>query len=64
MSTCEESVIKKIQIRQADGFKKYGVTMDRNDLSTLEWLIHAQEEAIDFAIYHEKLIQLELANKP
>ncbi len=32
--------------------------MDRKDLSEVEWLIHAQEEAMDLAIYLEKLIQI------
>jgi len=40
------------------GKKKYNTTMDRTDLTELEWLIHAQEEAMDLAIYLEKLIQL------
>jgi hypothetical protein len=34
-------------------------TMDRQDLNRLEWLKHAQEEAMDLAVYLEKLIQLE-----
>jgi hypothetical protein len=33
--------------------------MERVDLSSLEWLIHAQEEAMDLAVYLEKLIALE-----
>tara|TARA_R110001606_G_C15166202_1_gene627631 strand:+ start:263 stop:499 length:237 start_codon:yes stop_codon:yes gene_type:complete len=33
--------------------------MDRTDLSSLEWLIHAQEEAMDLSVYLEKLIGLE-----
>jgi hypothetical protein len=30
--------------------------MDRTDLDKLDWLIHAQEEAMDLAIYLQKLI--------
>jgi hypothetical protein len=30
--------------------------MDREDLSTLDWLRHAQEEAMDLSLYLEKLI--------
>ena len=56
---CELNVISKIKHRQALGLSKYGVTMERRDLSTLDWLIHAQEEALDLAIYLEKLIQNE-----
>ncbi len=55
----EESVIAKIRKRRGDGFRKYGVTMERTDLSKLNWLRHAQDEAMDLAIYLEKLIQIE-----
>lgn len=58
MSKIEDSVIEKIRKRQELGFKKYGTTLERNDLSEIEWLIHAQEEAMDFCLYLEKLIQL------
>jgi hypothetical protein len=37
------------------GIKKYNTTLERNDLSTLEWLQHAQEEAMDFVLYLERL---------
>jgi len=32
--------------------------MDRNDLTVKEWLQHAQEEAMDFVVYLEKLKHL------
>ena len=54
----EEKVIDKIRHRREIGQKKYNTSMERTDLTELEWLIHAQEEAMDFAIYLEKLIQL------
>ena len=57
MSSIEEKVIQKIRERAEVGKKKYGTTMDRKDLGALEWLIHAQEEAMDLCIYLEKLIQ-------
>jgi len=59
MSSVEESVIRKIESRAKVGKSKYGVTMDRTDLTYLDWLYHAQEEAMDLAVYLEKLIQLE-----
>ena len=34
-------------------------TLEREDLTTLDWLIHAQEEAMDLANYLEVLIQKE-----
>lgn len=55
----EEQVIAKIRDRREMGVKKYGKTMNRTDLSHRQWLIHAQEEAMDLAIYLEKLIQAE-----
>lgn len=57
MSSIEEKVIQKIRERAEVGKKKYGTTMDRKDLSTLDWLVHAQEEAMDLCVYLEKLIQ-------
>lgn len=57
MSKIEYKVCTKITQRAALGKKKYGVTMDREDLTELQWLVHAQEEAMDLAIYLEKLIQ-------
>jgi len=59
MSKIEDSVCKKIQKRAEFGLKKYGVSLERTDLSTLEWLNHAQEEAMDSAGYLEVLIQRE-----
>jgi len=61
MSKIEDQVCAKIQSRAAFGFKKYGTTLERNDLSMLDWLIHAQEEALDFCNYLEVLIQREKA---
>jgi len=53
----EEQVCYKILKRSEKGKKKYGVTMERKDLTELQWLRHAQEEAMDLAVYLEKLIQ-------
>ena len=59
MSSIEEQVCFKILKRSEIGKQKYGVTMERQDLSRLEWLKHAQEEAMDLAVYLEKLINEE-----
>ena len=59
MSRIEEEVCKKIEQRAKVGLSKYGVTMETAPLSRLEWLIHAQEEAMDLAVYLQKLIELE-----
>ena len=47
----------KIYNRAIMGKAKYGVTMERTDLTTLDWLVHTQEEAMDSAVYLERLIQ-------
>ena len=60
MSQLEETVCQKIRQRSEGGLKKYGVSMADEVLSRYEWLVHAQQEAMDLAIYLEKLIQMEL----
>lgn len=55
MSKIEESVAKQLLDRADIGKKKYGVTMERDDLSLLEWLQHLQEELMDATVYVEKL---------
>ncbi len=59
MSSIEDIVINKIVARAEIGERKYNTTMERVDLSRKAWLIHAQEEALDLAIYLQKLILLE-----
>mgnify|MGYP000273364781 FL=1 len=58
MSSIENKVCIKILDRAEVGEKKYGTTMDRTDLSTAEWIKHAQEEAMDLAVYLEKILEL------
>ena len=53
-----ESVINQFKERSEIGINKYGTTLDRNDLTALEWINHAQQEAMDFCLYLEKLKQL------
>ncbi len=53
--TIVESVINQFKQRSEVGINKYGVTLDRTDLTRLEWLQHAQEEAMDMILYLEKL---------
>lgn len=54
-----EAVRTKLLQRSQVGLKKYGIGLNRIDLNTLQWLIHAQEEAMDLANYLEVLIQKE-----
>lgn len=55
MSRLEDKVCKKIQERAKIGKSKYGVTMERDDLSFNEWMTHLQEELMDAIVYIEKL---------
>jgi hypothetical protein len=50
-----ESVIDQFRTRAEEGKRKYGTTMERDDLSPLQWLQHLQEELMDAAVYVEKL---------
>lgn len=52
-----ESVRAKLLARSQAGMLKYGTNLERKDLTRLQWLIHAQEEAMDLANYLEVLIQ-------
>jgi hypothetical protein len=50
-----ESVIEQLKQRSETGINKYNTTLDRTDLSRLEWLQHLQEELFDASLYIEKL---------
>jgi hypothetical protein len=51
------NVIESFIERSNAGFTKYGTNLDRKDLSFLDWLNHAQQEAMDMILYLEKLKQ-------
>jgi hypothetical protein len=53
-----QSVINKFKQRSEVGIKKYNTTLDRDDLTSKEWINHAQEEAMDLILYLEKLKRL------
>ena len=55
-----ESVVNSFLTRSAVGIEKYGTTLNRTDLSSLDWINHAQEEAMDLILYLEK-IKVELS---
>jgi hypothetical protein len=50
-----ESVVNQLRDRSEVGIKKYGTTLDDNNLSIKEWIEHAKQEAMDFVLYLEKL---------
>jgi len=49
------SVVRKYIGRSLIGREKYGTTLDREDLSIVEWINHTQEELMDATLYLEKL---------
>lgn len=51
------SVLDKYISRSEVGQKKYNTNLDRTDLTKEEWLVHAQEEAMDLSLYLEKIIK-------
>ena len=56
--TIVKKVVDKYEQRSAVGIKKYGTTLDRNDLELKEWIIHLQEELMDATLYLEKILEL------
>ena len=56
-------VIERFRERSLSGQKKYGADLTRSDLSLKDWLEHALEEAMDFALYLQRAItELEAAD--
>jgi hypothetical protein len=51
-----DRVINKYHERSQAGIKKYGTMLTRDDLSTLDWLKHLQEELQDATLYIERLM--------
>lgn len=52
-----KSILHKFANRANFGQIKYGTNLDRTDLSTSDWIQHAQEELMDGILYLEKLKQ-------
>ena len=50
-----EQVRDKFSERSETGIAKYGTTLERGDLSLLDWLSHLQEELMDATLYIQKL---------
>ena len=53
-----KKVVEKMTSRSEVGIQKYGTTLDRDDLTLLDWLNHLQEELMDACGYIEKIIAL------
>ena len=58
MSKIEDEVCAKIMMRAEIGKRKYGVTMERDDFTLVEWMRHLSEELMDALVYIEKQIQM------
>lgn len=50
-----EQIKEKFDERSEIGIAKYGTTLERGDLSLLDWLSHLQEELMDATLYIQKL---------
>ena len=50
------AVMRRMDGRSRLGIQKYQHTTASNPLELVEWLRHAQEEAMDLAIYLERII--------
>ena len=48
-------VVDRIAERSEAGMKKYGVSMERDDISIVGWIDHTIEELLDASVYLERL---------
>jgi hypothetical protein len=58
MTNIVNAVKEDLDKRAALGLKKYGVGLDRTDLTETDWIQHAYEEALDLSCYLRRLIEL------
>jgi hypothetical protein len=57
------AVIEDMRRREKVGKEKYNCTMDRQDLSTGQWITHLKQELQDAILYLTKLEQIHNAPK-
>ena len=57
------TIIEQFKERSARGKAKYGVDLDRTDLTLLEWIEHAKQEHMDAILYLEKIKQIVKLNE-
>jgi len=50
-----KSLVQKFWTRSSKGVEEYGMTLDDNRLSVMEWSNHLQEELMDASLYLEKI---------
>ena len=51
-----EKNVALLRARSQVGIKKYGVTLERDDMQLIDWLRHALEETLDKANYLQAAI--------
>lgn len=51
-----DQVVEKYHVRSQVGITKYGTTLENNNKDN--YLLHAQEEAMDLSLYLQKLIEI------
>ncbi len=52
---CNELLNNGYEVIGVDNYQKYGVDLDRTDLSLIEWIEHAKQEHMDAILYLEKI---------
>ena len=57
MSKTLDIVISDLKDRELKGLREYGVTVDRDDYTLLDWLTEAYQETLDNALYLQKAMQ-------
>ena len=50
-----QQVKEKFEQRSQTGIKKYGTTLERDDLNIIDWLTHLEEELMDGLLYLQVL---------
>lgn len=51
----QKLLVFELQKRAAEGFAKYGVTLERDDLTKEDWFQHLKEELLDACNYATRL---------
>jgi len=50
-----QEIKDKFENRSQLGIKKYGTTLERDDLTAQEWVNHLQDELMDAILYLQRL---------
>jgi hypothetical protein len=61
--TIYQQIIADLEEREAMGVRKYGTSVDDAMLTQQQWMQHAYEEALDFAVYLKKMMSNDRARQ-